>query len=134
MRVGDQGVISVISFYLYGLIGLCLLIVVSPLIVFATPLLVVLGPVGIVWWRGRQSTSRIGAPARWWLVVVTLLVPAMPVVPAVSYLVAAEDGTPPESFWLIVIGILLLPMTLAAVTYALRCGGPSKLDAAAASE
>lgn len=42
MHVEDEGAVSVISFYLYGLIGLSLLVVISPLIVFAVPLLVLL--------------------------------------------------------------------------------------------
>jgi hypothetical protein len=35
MHVADEGVVSVISFYLYGLIGLSLLVVISPLIIVA---------------------------------------------------------------------------------------------------
>ena len=133
MHVEDEGVISVISFYLYGLIGLSLLVVISPLIVFAVPLLVLLGPVGLAWWRGRRTTPRVGAPARWWLLAVSLLVLAMPVVPALWYLVANDDGAPPESFWLIVIGVVLSPLTLASATYAIRCNRVSKLDLAASS-
>lgn len=133
MHVDDEGVISVISFYLYGLIGLSLLVVISPLIVFAVPLLILLGPVGIAWWRGRRAIARVGAPARWWLVVVSLLVLAMPVVPALWFLMANDDGVPPESFWLIVIGVGLLPLTVASVTYASRCGRVSKFDLAASS-
>lgn len=133
MYLEDEGVISVISFYLYGLIGLSLLVVISPLIVFAVPLLILLGPVGIAWWRGRRATPRVGAPALWWLVVVSLLVLATPVVPALWFLIANYDGAPLESFWLIVIGVVLLPLTLASVTYAIRCSRVSKFDLAASS-
>ena len=133
MYLEDEGVISVISFYLYGLIGLSLLVVISPLIVFAVPLLILLGPVGIAWWRGRRATPRVGAPALWWLVVVSLLVLATPVVPALWFLIANDDGAPLESFWLIVIGVVLLPLTLASVTYAIRCSRVSKFDLAASS-
>ena len=133
MRIEDEGVISVISFYLYGLIGVSLLVVVSPLIVFAVPLLILLGPVGVAWWRGRRTTPRIGAQARWWLVAVSLLALAMPVVPALWYLVANDDGAPPESFWLIVVGVALLPLTLASATYAIRCSRVSWLDPAASN-
>ena len=133
MHVEDEGIVSVISFYLYGLIGLSLLVVISPLIVFAVPLLILLGPVGLAWWRGRRATPRVGAPSRWWLVMVSLLVLAMPVLPALWYLFANDDGAPPESFWLIVIGIVLLPLTLATATYAIRWGRATKVGSAAPS-
>ena len=133
MHVEDEGIVSVISFYLYGLLGLSLLVAISPLIIIAVPLLILLGPVGVVWWRGRRAIPRIGAPARWWLVVVSLLVLAMPVMPALWYLVANDDGAPPESFWLIVVGLVVLPLTLASATYAIRWSRVSKLGSATPS-
>jgi hypothetical protein len=133
VHVEDEGVVSVISFYLYALIGLSLLIVISPLIIIAVPLLFLLGPVGLAWWRGRRATPRVGAPARWLLLGVSLVVLAMPFVPALWYLVADVDGAPPESFWLIVIGVVLLPLTLATATYALRWGRVSEGGSAAPS-
>ena len=136
MLVEDEGVVSVISFYLYGLIGLSLLVVISPLIVIAVPLLILLGPFGLAWWRGRRATPRVGALARWWLVVVALVALvalAVPVVTAVWYLVASDDCAPPESFWLIVIGVVVLPLTLASAAYATRWSGATKLGSAAPS-
>lgn len=120
VRVEDEGIVSVISFYVYGLIGLSLLVVVSPLIIFAIPLLVFVGPVGLAWWRGRRASPRVGAAARGWLVVVSLVVLAMPFVPAMWFLIASETDAPPESFWLIVIGIAVCPLALAATTDAIR--------------
>lgn len=120
MYVEDEGIVTVISFYLYGLIGLSLLVAISPLIIFAVPLLIVLGPVGLAWRRGRRVTPRIGAPARWLLVMASLLVLALPVVPALWYIIASDNGAPPESFWLVVIGIAVCPLALASTTYAIR--------------
>lgn len=62
-----------------------------------------------------------------------MLVLAMPVVPALWFLIANDDGAPPESFWLIVVGVVLLPLTLASVTYVIRCSRVSKLDLTAST-
>ena len=128
MRVGGEGVAAVISFYVFGVVGLSLLVLISPLIVVAVPLLIVLGPVGVAWWRGRRMVPRLGATGRWWLVVVSVLVLAMPAGAAVWLIVVSDDGPPPESFWLIVIGIVVSPLTVASLTYAIRWRGITEPD------
>lgn len=65
--------------------------------------------------------------------VVSLLALAMPVVAALWYLVASDDGAPPESFWLIVVGVALSPLTLASATYAIHCSRVSRLEPAASN-
>lgn len=132
MHVGNEGLAAVISFYLYGLIGLSFLVIISPLIIVAVPLLAVIGPVGFAWWRSRRMSPRVGAAARWWLATTSLVVLALPVVPALWFMFDNDDGAPPESFWLILVGIGLLPLTFAAT--ATRCdgGGLSESNAAGA--
>ena len=60
MRVENEGLIAVVSFYLYGFVGLSLLVLISPLIVLVVPLLVVLGPLAFAWRRGRRRSPRLG--------------------------------------------------------------------------
>jgi hypothetical protein len=132
VHVENEGLVAVISFYLYGLIGLSLLVVVSPLIIVAVPLLVVLGPVGFAWWRSRRKSPRVGAAARWWLATTSIAVLALPVVPALWFMIDNDDGAPAESFWLILVGVGLLPFTFAASAYAMRWRGLSESSAAGA--
>jgi hypothetical protein len=126
VRVENEGVEAVLSFYLYGLIGLSLLVVISPLIVVAVPVLVILGPVCFRWWVGRRRSPRIGGVARWWLVLASTLLLSAPVVPAIWYLLDNETGAPKESFWLLVIAVGVVPFPMAAVAYVVRSG--SKTD------
>lgn len=125
MYVENDGLVAVISFYLYGLTGLSLLVLISPLIIVAVPLLIMLGPVAIAWWRGRRMAPRIGFAARWWLMAASVVVLAAPVVPAVWFLIDNTDGAPKESFWLLVFELALLLFTLAATIYAIRWQGAS---------
>ena len=115
--VETEGFEVVISVYLYGLVGLALLVLVSPLIFFSVPLIALLAAPAVAWWRGRARQPRIGRVTRSWLVVSSGVVVLAPIIPAIWYAIARDVGAPPESFWLSVVGLLLLPFPLAAMAY-----------------
>jgi len=45
--------------------------------------------------------------------------------------IASDNGAPPESLWLIVIGIVVCPLALAATTYAIRMSRTQEPDSRA---
>ena len=118
--VETEGFEAVISVYLYGLVGLALLVLVSPLIVFSVPLIALLAAPTVAWWRGRARQPRMGSLTRSWLTVSSGVVFLAPIIPAIWYAIGRNDGAPPESFWLSAVGLVLLPFPLAAIAYQRR--------------
>lgn len=129
VRIENEGYEACLSFYLYGLVGLALLTVVSPLFIVSVPLLVLIGPVSVAWWLRRNRSWRLRRGGRLYLIVVSAIVAAAPVTPAIWYLFTVESDAsisgargPDESFWLILIGLCLSPMFISALAYHLRAG------------
>ena len=119
-RMQDSWPVPLISCYLYGLCGISLLVLISPAIVFSVPVLVLLGPPCVKWWLRRHSDdARLGPYLRWWLVVAAVVLAASPVVPAVWYIVDDSDGATPESGGLLLTAIVLAPLAIASVAYAI---------------
>lgn len=117
VEIETEGYESVVSFYAYGLLGLAVLTVVSPLIVLSVPLVVLLGPPALAWWLGRNYVPRVGSIMLWWLILVSVVIFLMPLVLGVWALASSESGPPTESFWLIVTGLALVAFPLSTVMY-----------------
>lgn len=117
VEIETEGHVSVVSFYAYGLVGLAVLTLISPLIVFSVPLVTLLGPPSVAWWRGRHRVPRVGSVMLGWLILGSVLIVAAPLVPGVWFIATSESGPPAESFWLIVTALLLAPFPLSTVTY-----------------
>ena len=120
MYVETEGFEVVISWYLAVLVGLAVLTIVSPLIFISVPLVALLGPPAIAWWRGRGRLPRVGTVMRVWLIVSSSLVFLTPVIPGIWFILSIDTGAPKESFWLLMTGIALLPFPASAVAYARR--------------
>ncbi len=134
MRIENEGYEACLSLYLYGLVGLALLTVVSPLFTVSVPLLVLVGPLTVAWWTRRNHVWRLGRGGRIYLIGASAIVVATPATPAIWYLltVGSDDsvsgtGGPDESFWLLLIGLCLLPMVVSAVAYDLRAQQANKV-------
>lgn len=117
MRTEAAGLEVVISWYLYGLVGLALLTVVSPLIVFSAPIVLLLGPPAIAWWRRRAQRPRLDRILRWWLVATSGFMALAPAIAGFWIIARSDSGAPPESFWLVITGLALVPLPLSAVAY-----------------
>ena len=120
MEIETEGYEWVVSFYASGLVGLALLTVISPMIVLSVPLLAMLGPPTIAWWRGRSDAPRVGSIMLWWLILASTPILLAPLVPGVWFIVSSESGPPTESFWLVVIGLLVAPFPLSMAAYGHR--------------
>lgn len=117
MEIETEGYQTLVSFYTYGLVALAVLTLISPMIVLSVPLVVVLGPPGLAWWRGRNKVRRVGPFMLRWLIVASVMVFLTPLIPGIWLLADNDSGPPPESFWLIVTALLLAPFPLSAVMY-----------------
>jgi hypothetical protein len=105
----------VISIYLYSIVALSVVTIISPLIVISLPLLLVLGPPAWSWWRHRSERPRMPPWAIVWLVFAASLLVLMPVGAATWWIVDASDGGGAEAALMVCLAFVLSPFLVAAL-------------------
>lgn len=104
--------------YLYGLTGFSVLTVISPLIIFSVPMLLIFGWVAVLWWRNRDDRSVLALPVRIYLACASISLLAFPAGTVIWYVSASDSAVGVEAVVLLGMSFFLLPFGWSAVAFA----------------